>query len=174
MDRKTKEQVVADLHEKLKDFKLGILASYSGLDVERLTSLRNNLRKSDAEVKVIKNTLLRLASEGTDFGIAQAHLKGPLALILANKDVVEPTKILVEFAKKNAELEVKAGVLEGKILTPDQLNALASLPSREILLGKLLSVMVGVQGSFVNVLSAVPRGLVQVLNAIREKKESGN
>ena len=174
MDRKTKEQVVADLHEKLKEFKLGVLASYSGLDVERLTLLRNNLRKSDAEVKIVKNTLLRLASQGTDFSAANEHLKGPLALILASKDVVEPTKILVEFAKKNAQLEVKAGVLEGKILTPEQLNALALLPSREILLGKLLSVMVGVQGGLVNVLSAVPRSLVQALNAIREKKESGN
>jgi len=174
LDRKTKEQVVADLHEKLKEFKLAVLATYSGLDVERLTVLRNSLRKSDTEVKVVKNTLLRLASQGTDLSVAQDQLKGPLALILTNKDVVEPAKILVEFAKKNAQLELKAGVLNGKILTQEQLGALALLPSREILLGKLLSVMVGVQGSFVNVLSAVPRGLVQVLNAYREKKESAN
>lgn len=174
MDRKTKEQVVSDLHERLKDFKLAVLASYSGLDVERLTTLRSNLRKSEAEVTVVKNTLLRRASEGTDFSIAQGHLKGPLALVLTNKDVVEPAKILVEFAKKNAELEVKAGVLDGKPLTKEQLNALATLPSREVLLGKLLSVMVGVQGSLVNVLSAVPRGFVQVLEAYRQKKESEN
>lgn len=174
MDRNTKEQVITDLHEKLKDFKLAVLASYSGLDVERLTLLRNNLRKSDAEVKVVKNTLLRIASEGTNFSVAKDQLKGPLALILTNKDVVAPTKVLVEFAKKNAQLEIKTGVLDGKLLTMDQLNALSMLPSREILLGKLLSVMVGVQGSLVNVLSAVPRGLVQVLNGYREKKESGN
>ncbi len=173
MDRKTKEQVVTDLHEKLKEFKLAVLATYSGLDVERLTLLRNSLRKSDTEVKVVKNTLLRLASQGTDLSVVQDQLKGPLALILANKDVVEPAKVLVEFAKKNAQLEIKSGVLDGKILTQDQLNALSLLPSREILLGKLLSVMVGVQGGLVNVLSAVPRGLVQVLNAYREKKESG-
>jgi large subunit ribosomal protein L10 len=174
LDRKTKEQVVADLHEKLKEFKLAILATYSGLDVERLTLLRNSLRKSDAEVKVVKNTLLRLASQGTDLSVVQNQLKGPLALILTNKDVVAPTKILVEFAKKNAQLEFKASVLDGKTLTREQLDALALLPSREILLGKLLSVMVGVQGGLVNVLSAVPRGFVQVLNAYREKKESGN
>jgi len=174
LDRKTKEQVVADLHEKLKDFKLAVLASYSGLDVERLTTLRNSLRKSDAEVKVVKNTLLRLASEGTDFSIAQVHLKGPLALILTNKDVVEPAKVLAEFAKKNAALDIKAGVLDGKPLTKEQLSALAMLPSREVLLGKLLSVMVGVQGRLVNVLSAVPRGFVQVLDGYRQKKESGN
>jgi large subunit ribosomal protein L10 len=174
LDRNTKEQVITDLHEKLKDFKLAVLASYSGLDVERLTLLRNNLRKSDAEVKVVKNTLLRIASEGTNFSVAKDQLKGPLALILTNKDVVAPTKVLVEFAKKNAQLEIKTGVLDGKLLTMDQLIALSMLPSREILLGKLLSVMVGVQGGLVNVLSAVPRGLVQVLNGYREKKESGN
>lgn len=174
MDRKTKEQVVEDLHEKLKDFKLAVLASYSGLDVERLTTLRNSLRKSSAEVKVVKNTLLRIASEGTDFSIAQQHLKGPLALILTKRDVVEPAKVLSEFAKKNAELEVKAGVLDGRLLTKEQLSALALLPSREVLLGKLLSVMVGVQGGLVNVLSAVPRGFVQVLDQVRQKKESEN
>ena len=174
MDRKTKEQVVTDLHEKLKTFELAVLATYSGLDVEKLTGLRNTLRKSDTEVKVIKNTLLRLASEGTGLSVAQSYLKGPLALILAKKDVVEPSKILVDFAKKNQELELKAGVLEGKILTKEQIGALALLPSREVLLGKLLSVMVGVQGGLVNVLSAVPRSLVQVLNAYREKKESAN
>jgi large subunit ribosomal protein L10 len=172
LDRKTKENVVEDLHEKLKDFKLGVLATYSGLDVERLTALRNNLRKTDAEMRVVKNTLLRLASEGTDFSIAQNFLKGPLALILAKKEVVEPAKVLVEFAKKNAQLELKAGVLDGKPLTGEQLSALALLPSREVLLGKLLSVMIGVQGGLVNVLSAVPRGFVQVLDQYRQKKES--
>ena len=172
MDRKTKENVVEDLHEKLKDFKLGVLATYSGLDVERLTALRNSLRKSDAEMRVVKNTLLRLASEGTDFSIAQKHLKGPLALILAKKEVVEPAKVLVEFAKKNAQIEIKAGVLDGKPLTGEQLGALAVLPSREVLLGKLLSVMIGVQGNLVNVLSAVPRGFVQVLDQYRQKKAS--
>ena len=174
MDRKTKEQVVEDLHERLREFKLAVLATYSGMDVERLTSLRNSLRKSDTEKKVIKNSLLRLASQGTDLQVIQGHLKGPLALILADKDVVEPAKILVEFAKKNAEIEIKAGVLDGKILSATQLSALALLPSREILLGKLLSVMIGVQGGLVNVLAAVPRGFVQVLDQYRQKKESDN
>jgi large subunit ribosomal protein L10 len=81
---------------------------------------------------------------------------------------------LVEFAKKNAQLEIVAGVLEGKMLSVEQINALAELPSREVLLGKLLSVLVGAQTSLVNVLSAVPRGLVQVLEAYRVKKENDN
>jgi len=163
--------VVAELHDRLRGVKLAVLTTYSGLDVERLTVLRRNLGKADAELRVVKNTLLRIASEGTDLSVVKDSLKGPLALVMTKGDVVEPAKVLVDFAKKNAEVEFKAGVLDGKILTKDQLNALSTLPSREVLLAKLLSVMVGVQASLVNVLSAVPRGLVQVLQAYREKKE---
>jgi large subunit ribosomal protein L10 len=86
-------------------------------------------------------------------------------------DVVEPTRILVEFAKKNNRLEIEAGVLDGRLLSREQIGSLAKLPSRDILLGKFLSVLVGVQTQFVTVLSAVPRGLVQVLEAHRIKKE---
>lgn len=172
MDRKTKEQIAADLHEKLKVTKVAILAGYSGMNVEKITTLRNALRKSETELKVVKNTLLRIASKDTSVSVLDEYLKGPLVMALNKGDVVESTKILVEFAKKNAELDIKIGVLDGKLISKDQISALAELPSREVLLSKLLSVMVGVQTSLVNVLSAVPRGLVNVLDAYRTKKES--
>lgn len=174
MDRRTKEKVIAELHDKLGEVKLAVLANYSGLNVEKITALRNALRKSDTELRVVKNTLLEIASKDTDVAVLKDYLKGPLAIALNSGDVVEPAKVLVDFAKKNAQLELVAGVLEGKVLSVDQINALAELPSREILLAKLLSVMVGVQTSLVNVLSAVPRGLVQVLEAYRAKKENDN
>ncbi|MCX7981548.1 MAG: 50S ribosomal protein L10 [Syntrophales bacterium] len=174
MDRKEKEQVVKELHDRLKAFNLAVLAEYSGLDVERMTALRRGLRNASAELRVVKNTLLRIASEGTEFSIVHDYLKGPLALVLTNGDPVEAAKVLSEFAKKNAELNVKIGVLSGRLLTKEQLEALAQLPSREVLIGKLLSVMIAAQGSLVNVLSAVPRSFVQVLNAYREKKEKLN
>lgn len=172
MDRKTKEQVAAELHKKLKTAKLTVLAGYSGMDVEKMTALRNSLRKTDTELRVIKNTLFRIASKDTSVSILDKHLKGPLVMALNCGDVVEPSKILVEFAKKNAELEIRLGVLDGKLLTKDQISALAELPSREVLIAKLLSVMVGAQTSLVSVLNAVPRGLVNVLDAYRKKKES--
>ncbi len=174
MDRRTKEQVAAELHEKLKGVRLAVLTDYSGMNVEKMTALRNALRKSETELRVVKNTLLGIASKETDLNVLQDHFKGPLAVALNYGDVVASTKILVEFAKKNAELEIKAGMLNGKLLTKDQLAQLAELPSREVLLGKLLSVLVGAQASLVNVLSAVPRSLVQVLAACKTKKESGN
>jgi len=172
LDRKEKEQVIEELHEKLKDFKLAVLAGYSGMDVARITSLRVALRKSGSDIHVIKNTLLRIASQGTDFCAMNEHVKGPLALIMTDRDVVEPIKVLVEFAKKNAELEIKAAMLEGKVLSREQVNAVATLPSREVLLSRLLSVLIGVPTGLVSVLSAVPRGMVQVLDAYRMKKES--
>ncbi len=174
LDRKTKEQVAAELHDKLKEAQLTVLAGYIGMNVEKLTALRNALRKSGTEVRVVKNTLLRIASRDTDFLALESHFKGPLAIALNREDVIESTKALVEFAKKNAELEIKAGMLDGKMLSKEQISALAELPGREVLLAKLLSVMLGVQTTLVRVLSGVPRGLVQVLDQYRAKKESGN
>ncbi len=114
MDRKEKEQVVAELHEKLKGFKLAVLTGYSGMDVSRITSLRVALRKSGSEIRVVKNTLLRIASQGTDFSAMNEHVKGPLALVLTDKDVVETVKVLVEYAKRNSEMEIKAACWRGK------------------------------------------------------------
>mgnify|MGYP001340706769 CR=1 FL=1 len=172
MDREQKEQVVAELRQKLQSFKLAVLSDYSGMNVEKLTALRNALRKTNTELRVVKNTLLHIASRETELQVFSERLKGPLALALNYGDVVEATKVLIDFAKKNAELEIKAGVLSGQVLTPEQLAVLAELPSREVLLASLLSVMVGAQTSLVNVLSAVPRGLVQVLDAYRAKQEA--
>lgn len=174
MDRSKKEQVVAELQEKLKDVKLAILVDYSGLNVRKITELRNELRKSDAEIRVIKNTLFKLASKDSEFTLFDDHLKGPLALIMNFGDVVGSTKALVEFAKKNAELELKVGIMSGTFLTTEQIQALSELPSREVLLGKLLSVMIGAQTSLVTVLSGVPRQFVRILEAYREKKEKEN
>jgi large subunit ribosomal protein L10 len=174
LDRKTKERVASELHEKLRDAQLTVLAGYIGMNVEKMTALRNTLRKTDTELRVVKNTLLEIASRDTDFHVLESYFKGPLAITLNRSNVIESTKIIVEFAKKNAELEIKAGMLNGKFLTKEQLAALAELPGREVLLAKLLSVLLGVQTGLVNVLSGVPRSFLQVLDAYRAKKESGN
>ncbi len=172
MDRRTKELVVDELHEKLKGTKMAVFANFSGLSVEKITDLRNSLRKHDAELKVVKNTLLTIASRGTPFSVLEEQFKGPLTVALNRGDVVQATKVLVEFAKKNAEMDIKCGMLDGKFLTREELTMLAELPSREVLLSKLLSIFVAVQTSLVNVLSAVPRDFVRVLDAYRVKKEA--
>lgn len=174
MDRRTKEQIVSELQEKLKEAKLGVLTSFSGMNVAKMEALRNALRKSNAELKVVKNTLLGIASKETDFSILADHFKWPVAIVLSHKDPVGPTKVLIDFAKKNPELEIKVGVLDGKLLTKSDISALAELPSREVLLGKLVSVMAAVPTAFVTVLSGVPRSFVQVLNAYCDKKKTLN
>jgi large subunit ribosomal protein L10 len=174
LDRGTKEQVAAELHEKLKDFKIAVLSGYSGMDVAKMTALRVVLRKSNVELRVVKNTLLDIASRGTGLSVLEGQFRGPLTVAIAHGDEVEATKALIDFAKKNDKLQIRAGVMGGRVLTPEQLATLAELPSREILLGQLLSVMVAAQTSLVNVLSGVPRNFVQVLNAYKDKKESAN
>ncbi|MFB3926262.1 MAG: 50S ribosomal protein L10 [Syntrophales bacterium] len=171
MDRDTKKEVVAELHGKLKDAKLAILADYSGMSVAKITALRNELRKTGTEFRVVKNTLLKIASENTRFSNIENHLKGPLAIAVNSGDVVEPAKVLVDYARKNSELEIKFGVLEGKFLDKAQIDALSELPGKEVLIAKLLSVFVGAQAGLVTVLNGVPRGFVQALNAYRMKKE---
>ncbi|MBN1382203.1 MAG: 50S ribosomal protein L10 [Deltaproteobacteria bacterium] len=172
MNRRTKEQVVAELHEKLKETKWAVLTDYRGMNVEKMTALRDALRKSNTELRVVKNTLLRIASQDTDLNVLEEYFKGPIAVALNAEDPVDPSKVLVDFAKKNAELEIHCGMLNGKLLSKDQIGALAELPSREVLIGQLLSVLVGAQTGLVNVLSGVPRSFVQVLNAYRQSKES--
>ncbi|HOX16215.1 MAG TPA: 50S ribosomal protein L10 [Smithellaceae bacterium] len=174
MDRRTKEQTVSELQEKLKQAKLGVLTSFNAMNVEKMEALRNALRKNDAELKVVKNTLLGIASRETGFSVLADHFKWPVAVVLSYKDPVAPTKALIEFAKKNPELEIKVGVLDGQLLTKSDITALAELPSREVLLGRLVSVMAAVPTSFVTVLSGVPRSFVQVLNAYCDKKKPLN
>lgn len=174
MDRKTKEQIVSGLQEKLKQANLGVLTSFNAMKVEKMETLRNALRKNDAELKVVKNTLLNIAAKETDFQILAEHFKWPVAVVLSYKDPVAPTKALIDFARKNPELEIKVGIIDGKMLSRADIEALAELPGREVLLGKLVSVMAAVPTSFVSVLSGVQRSFVQVLGAYCDKKKTLN
>ena len=137
MDRRTKEQIVSELQKKLKEAKLGVLTSFSGMNVEKMETLRNALRKSNAEWKVVKNTLLRIASKETDFSILADHFKWPVAVVLGYKDPVGPTKILVDFAKKNPELEIKVGVLDSKLLTKSDLTCFGGITQQRGSFGQI-------------------------------------
>ncbi len=167
-----KKALVEDLHERFQKTVILILADYKGLKVEDINDLRRKLKEAGAEYQVVKNTVLRRASEGTDTAVVIDHYKGPTAVVLSYDDPVAPAKVLSEFAKSNDKLEIKVGALNGELLTSDQIIALSKLPSREVLLSQLLSVMIGVPTSFVRVLNAVPGQLVNVLTAIKDKKEA--
>lgn len=172
MNIQEKQQVVKDLHDKLSKSKIVILTDYKGLNVEAVTKLRSELRKDNVEYQVAKNTLLKRASEGTDAELLKDYFKGPSAIAFSLEEPVSPAKILSKFAEENDKLEIKIGVLDGKLVDINGIKALSSLPSKEVLLSQVLSAMNGVPTSFVRVLSGVPRGLLNVLQAIRDQKES--
>ncbi|MFA5516869.1 MAG: 50S ribosomal protein L10 [Desulfuromonadales bacterium] len=170
MNRDNKEQLVSELAAKLGTAKAAFLADYRGLNVEQVNKLRNELRGVGVEYRVVKNTLLRLAAKGTEVECLSGYLQGPTAIAISSEDPVAPAKIFAEFAKANAKFELKGGALGGKVISAGEIQALAELPSREVLLGRMLGSISAPATNFVGVLAAVPRSLVQVLAAIEEKK----
>ena len=171
MKVESKKQFIEGLKDRLEKSKVVILTDYKGLDVAAMTDLRAKLREAKIEYQVIKNTMLRLASEGTDVEVIKESFKGPSAVALSYEDPVAPAKILTDFAKENKKLEIKIGVMGGKVLELDGIKALSSLPSREELLATVLSAMNAVPTSLVTALSDVPRRMVNVLQAIKDQKE---
>jgi len=167
-----KKSIVEELHERLEKTAVVILTDYKGLNVKDVTVLRSELRKADVQYRVVKNTLLRKASENTDSFAIEKYFKGPSAIAFSYEDPVAPAKVLVKFAEDNKKLEIKVGVMNGKVIDQEQIKALASMPSREQLLGQVLSVMNAVPTSFVRVLNGVPGAFVNVLQALKDQKEA--
>ncbi len=166
-----KKQFVEQLRTRFEKSRVVILTDYKGLDVASMTELRSKLREAQVEYEVVKNTMLRMASEGTGVEVIKDSFKGPSAVALSYTDPVAPAKILTEFAKKNDKLEIRVGVLNGKALDLAGIKALSALPSREELLAKVLATMLAVPTSLVTALSDVPRRMVNVLQAIKDQKE---
>ncbi|MEW6077032.1 MAG: 50S ribosomal protein L10 [Thermodesulfobacteriota bacterium] len=163
---------VEDLHEKLKKATIVILAEYKGLKVETVNDLRRKLKEAGAEYQVVKNTILKRAAENTDTSVAGDYYKGPTAVVMSYGDPVASAKILSEFVASNENMTIKIGAMNGSLLTVEKIIALSKLPSREVLLSQLLSVLIGVPTGLVRVLNAVPGKLVNVLTAIKDKKEA--
>ena len=167
-----KKEQVERLAKELSESEIAILVDYKGLDVLKMTDLRSQLRNEGVTIEVVKNTLLNRAAEGTDAALLKDFYKGPNAIVLSKDDPVAPARILAKFAKDNEKLEIKAGALAGKLLSVDEIQQLAKMPSREELLGQLVYTLNAVPTNFVNVLSGVPRAFVNVLNAIKDEKDA--
>ena len=170
MNREGKEQVVSHLSDKLKEASLVVATDYRGLSVEQITQLRNELRSVSSDYRVAKNTLLKRASQGTDLEQLHEYFTGPTAILLSPGDPIAPVKVLVKYLKDYSALSIKAGVLEGTFLSAEDTQALSTLPGRNELLGKLLSLLVSSQVRLLNVLSGVPQKLVRTLRAIEQSK----
>jgi large subunit ribosomal protein L10 len=168
----TKKQITEDLKERFSRSKVVIVTDYKGLDVASMNDLRRKLREVEVEYVVVKNTLLVRASEQTEVENLRDYFKGPSAVAISYTDPVAPAKVLTQFAKDNEKLEIKAGILESKILDLSGIKSLSNLPSKEVLLSQLLSAMNAVPTGLVTALSDVPRRLLNTLQAIKDQKEA--
>lgn len=139
--REEKVTLVNEIAEKLQNSKSTIITDYRGLTVAEVTELRAKLREAGVEFKVLKNTMTRRAADQVNLSEVNEFLTGPSAIAFSYDDVVAPAKILNDFAKAHKALELKAGIVEGKIIGQAEVTALAELPNREGLLSMLLSVL---------------------------------
>ena len=156
-----KQPIVAEISQLLDGAQSAVAVDYRGLTVEQDTRLRKQLREAGVSYKVYKNTMIRFAAKGTSFEAMDADLEGPTALAVSKTDATAPARILAEFAKTANKLELKGGVVEGTYYDAKGMQVIATIPSREVLLGKLL-------GSIQSPIS----NLARVLNQIAEAKEA--
>lgn len=150
-----KQEEVNKLAEKIKNAKFVLLADYRGITVSDVTELRANLRKTETEYSVIKNNIVRRALQEAKIEGLEEVLEGPTAVVIDNNDYLAPSKVIYNFAKSNDFYKIKGGILEGKVVTTEEIIELAKLPSREELLSKLA-------GSLLGTISKLAVGLDQV------------
>lgn len=171
MNKNQKQELVQQFEGKLGAAKSAFLVDYRGLKVEEVNVLRGKLREIGVDYRVGKNTLLKRAIQDTGMKPLEPFLEGPTAIAIVNGEPVATAKILAEFAKEKKNFDLKFACIEGRIFNPADIERLSQLPSREVLLAKLLGSLNAPASNFVGVLAAIPGSLVRVLAAIRDQKQ---
>jgi len=166
-----KKAVVAEVSEQVSKAQAIILAEYRGLEVGNMTELRAQARKSGVYLRVLKNTLVRRAVDGTPFSGLASQMVGPLVFGIST-DPVAAAKVLNDFAKNNEKFVIKAGGMPNSVLDATGVKALATMPSREELLAKLMGTMQAPVAKFVRTLNEVPTSFVRGLAAVRDQKQA--
>lgn len=165
-----KSKVVDELKEKISRSNLMVVTDYLGYSVKQMTELRKKLRAENAEMTVIKNTLIERAVAATGFSELKNHLKGPTVVVLGYKDTISPLKVLVKFIKDAEKGAIRVGVVDKKVFSQGDLTAISKLPSREVLLARVVGGLQSPITGLVNVLQGPIRKLVYALEAIKAKK----
>ena len=153
----SKKAIVEQLKERLQNAQAGVVADYRGLTVAQDTELRAKLRETGVNYTVVKNNLIRLAAKEVGLEELDPILHGPTAIATSDEDVIAPAKVLVEFAKANEALEIKSGFIDGKVVSVDEIKMYASIPSKEVLISKML-------GSLQSPISALARTLQAIVD----------
>jgi len=169
-----KVEAIEALRAKLIGMETAVLTEYRGLTVQQLADLRKQLKTVSAEYKVVKNRLARLALRGSALDCLGPYLKGPTGIVLGRQDPVAVAKALTTFVRTNPTLQIKLAYMQGQLVPPPELRALADLPSREALLGRVVGGFQAPIASLVLTLEGMLRGLVSVLDQeVREQREAG-
>lgn len=166
MNRNEKRQVVTDFSKRVEGFQAAVLTHYRGLNVEQINTLRRRFREEKISYHVVKNTLIKQAAKGTDLEKLTDYLKGPTAIAISHGDPVLLAKILSEFVKAQPKLEIKAGLIQGRVISPDEIKALAVMPSREVLLAQVLG---GIQAPAQEIAGIILGGLQQIVSLMQAR-----
>jgi len=167
-----KQKRVSDLSDKMARSQMAVVADYRGMKMAELSDLRVQLRKANAEFHVVKNSLVRIAAANSAYAALNETLTGTSAIAFAFGDVQSPAKLLTDAARTSKFLKIKAALLQGQVVAPDQLLAVANLPARPVLLAQVLSAMQGPSANLVGILSSPMQGLLAVLQARAKQLEA--
>ena len=170
MKKTDKEKIVADLHQRLTRSQAVFVTDFTGLNVESINKLRRDLKQRGDEYRVVKKTLLRRASQETTVSAIEDLLVGPCGITISYGDPVASAKLLADFAKDREKFAFKGGVLQGRPISPEEVGQLAKMPSREVILGQLLSALVAVPTGLVSTLSAIIQKFLLTLKAVEDQK----
>jgi large subunit ribosomal protein L10 len=168
LDRREKEQVVSELHKRVEQVKAVVLTNYRGLKVEQMNQLRQRLREEKISYNVVKNTMMKLASKGTDLEKLKDCFEGPIAVAISYGDPIALAKILTEFQKTLPTLEIKGVLVEGKVTPPTEVKSLASMPPREVIFAQVLG---GIQMPAGQLAGTILSAIQQVLGAIQARAD---
>ena len=170
LGKQQKEQIVNNFKSSFSDTPSFLLVNFRGAKVSEFELLRKKLRDNNAVLTVVKNNLLKKASENSDFESIFTDSVGETAITFLEENYVEVTKTFVEIEKDFPNLEIRVGFIEGKSVDKTELEKISKLPSREVLISQMISMLTQPIVKFINVSKAIPRNLVNVLNNLKDKK----
>jgi len=172
LNKQEKSRIVSELQDKFGKAKGIVFTDYRGLNVEELTNLRIALRASAVEFKVVKNTLAKIAAEGTPVNVAKDIFSGPIGIAIGYDDPVLVVKKVLEYSKTNEKLEIKGGVVEGAVYAPAQIKAISELPPREVLLSMLVGAMQSPLSKLAGLLNSTLTQFMYAMEGLKQKKEN--
>ena len=166
------QEMLANIKADLEAAGAVWVVDYRGLTVKEIQQLRRNIREADGQMKVYKNTIMHIALSQADLPTLDDLLAGPSAFVFAGTDVAASAKAIKEFAKDNENLQIKGGLMDGAAVSAAEVEAIASLPSREVLMAQIAGAISGVARGLATSINGVPRGVAQVVKAVADQKEA--